>query len=85
MSSVGDRLCRFRRWALILDRHTSTAATLQDRPGSLQEIEFGVKQIVKVCFMDLMYNIDLEGEHIKSCNMQQFYFFPNGQKYAIMI
>ena len=35
--------------------------------------------------MDLMYNIDLEGEHIKSCNMQQFYFFPNGQKYAIMI
>ena len=52
---------------------------------SLQEIEIGVKQIVKVCFMDLMYNIDLEGEHIKSCNMQQFYFFPNGQKYAIMI
>ena len=56
-----------------------------DRLYSLQEIEFGVKQIVKVCFMDLMYNIDLEGEHIKSCNMQQFYFFPNGQKYAIMI
>ena len=54
-------------------------------PYSLQEIEFGVKQIVKVCFMNLMYNIDLVGEHIKSCNMQQFYFFPNGQKYAIMI
>ena len=53
--------------------------------SSLQEIEIGVKQIVKVCFMNLMYNIDLVGEHIKSCNMQLFYFCPNGQKYAIMI
>ena len=55
----------------------------------LEDLELGtgegVKQIVKVCFMNLMYNIDLVGEHIKSCNMQLFYFCPNGQKYAIMI
>ena len=45
-----------------------------DTTCSLQEIEIGVKQIVKVCFMNLMYYIDLVGEHIKSCNMQLFYF-----------